>query len=215
MEEKHLCAYGCGQEAKFQLGNKKWCCSESQNSCPELRKKNSSAILKLYSDGVLNAKENYHKQSDESKLKQVWNRGKTLFKVEDVFKKNSHYTTALLKKYIKIFSLLKQRCDICGIETWNNKEIVFECHHIDGDKTNNILENLQLLCPNCHSQTNTFRGRNINGKRENFISDEKLLEALKNHKNIRRALMSLGLAAKGGNYYRATNLLNKENNKNV
>jgi len=29
MEEKHLCAYGCGQEAKFQLGNKKWCCSES------------------------------------------------------------------------------------------------------------------------------------------------------------------------------------------
>jgi len=92
---------------------------------------------------------------------------------------------------------------------------VFECHHIDGDKTNNILENLQLLCPNCHSQTNTFRGRNINGKRENFISDEKLLEALKNHKNIRRALMSLGLAAKGGNYYRATNLLNKENNKNV
>lgn len=43
MEEKHLCEYGCGQQAKFQLKNGKLCCSKSYNSCPCVKKKNSDA----------------------------------------------------------------------------------------------------------------------------------------------------------------------------
>lgn len=42
---RHLCDYGCGQEAHFQLKNRKWCCSKSWNSCPSMRKKNSNSIL--------------------------------------------------------------------------------------------------------------------------------------------------------------------------
>lgn len=43
MEEKHFCEYGCGQQAKFQLKNGRWCCCKSYQSCPELKKKNSNA----------------------------------------------------------------------------------------------------------------------------------------------------------------------------
>ena len=53
-------------------------------------------------------------------------------------------------------------CESCGIgENWNGKDLVLELDHIDGNNTNNSLENLRILCPNCHSQTPTFRGRNI------------------------------------------------------
>ena len=53
------------------------------------------------------------------------------------------------------------KCEECGIEDkWNGKDIVLELDHINGDKYDNRLENLRILCPNCHSQTETFRGRN-------------------------------------------------------
>ena len=52
-------------------------------------------------------------------------------------------------------------CQECGINEWNNKNIVLECDHIDGDKSNNVLSNARLLCPNCHSQTSTFKTKNI------------------------------------------------------
>ena len=48
-------------------------------------------------------------------------------------------------------------CECCGISSWNGKEIVFQLHHMDGNHKNNKLENLILLCPNCHSQTENYR----------------------------------------------------------
>ena len=51
-------------------------------------------------------------------------------------------------------------CECCGISKWQDAKIVLECDHIDGNKTNNVITNLRLLCPNCHSQTDTFKGRN-------------------------------------------------------
>jgi hypothetical protein len=47
-----LCNYGCGQEAKYQFRNSKWCCSKSQNSCPEMRKRNRKTNLKNYNDSI-------------------------------------------------------------------------------------------------------------------------------------------------------------------
>jgi len=52
------------------------------------------------------------------------------------------------------------KCAVCGITTHNNKPLVLECDHIDGNHKNNVPENLRLICPNCHSQTNTYKGRN-------------------------------------------------------
>ena len=57
--------------------------------------------------------------------------------------------------------MLENRCTECGQDsTWNGKHLVMQLDHIDGDRLNNLLDNLRLLCPNCHSQTPTFAGRN-------------------------------------------------------
>jgi hypothetical protein len=60
--------------------------------------------------------------------------------------------------------LLKVRgnqCELCRLESWRDRPIVVELHHIDGDRTNNVPENLQLLCPNCHSVTDNWKGKNL------------------------------------------------------
>lgn len=54
-------------------------------------------------------------------------------------------------------------CAICGIDQeWNGRPLLLQLDHIDGNKRNNILTNLRLLCPNCHSQTDTFVRKNVN-----------------------------------------------------
>ena len=57
-------------------------------------------------------------------------------------------------------NLVEYKCALCGLSEWLNKPLVLQLHHIDGDNSNNTLENLQLLCPNCHSQTNNYCGKN-------------------------------------------------------
>lgn len=51
-------------------------------------------------------------------------------------------------------------CDVCGISSWNEKNIVLEVEHKDGNSANNSPENVCLICPNCHSQTSTYKGAN-------------------------------------------------------
>lgn len=52
------------------------------------------------------------------------------------------------------------KCERCNNEEWNGLPIPLEVHHKDGNKKNNRLDNLEILCPNCHAQTETYRGRN-------------------------------------------------------
>jgi 5-methylcytosine-specific restriction endonuclease McrA len=55
---------------------------------------------------------------------------------------------------------LADRCSRCGISEWRGKRLVIQIDHINGVKNDWRIENLRMLCPNCHSQTNTFGGRN-------------------------------------------------------
>ena len=57
------------------------------------------------------------------------------------------------------------KCACCGVNSWQGKDITLEVNHIDGDASNNILENLEFLCPNCHAQTDTYRAKNKNSAR--------------------------------------------------
>lgn len=110
-----------------------------------------------------------------------------------------------------IIAIRGHKCEYCKQELWMGKPIPLEVHHIDGDKLNNTLDNLQLLCPNCHALTENYRGKNMNHNHNNYISDEDFINALKSTPNVRQALLKLGLTAKGANYDRAYNLLNKYN----
>ena len=60
-----------------------------------------------------------------------------------------------------MYNLMEEKCSDCGLgKEWNGKSITLELEHVDGNSHNNTLSNLKWLCPNCHSQTPTFRGRN-------------------------------------------------------
>lgn len=54
----------------------------------------------------------------------------------------------------------EHRCESCGATEWRGKPIPLELHHIDGNRKNNTLSNINLLCPNCHALTDNYRGGN-------------------------------------------------------
>jgi hypothetical protein len=70
------------------------------------------------------------------------------------------FQTYKLKNRLIKEGLLKNECSICGISEWNGKLLNCELDHIDGNRTNHRIENLRILCPNCHSQTDTYRSKN-------------------------------------------------------
>lgn len=65
-------------------------------------------------------------------------------------------------KYIRtiLFEDRGCKCEVCGVSEWNGKPLNMEIDHIDGIHTNNSPENLRIICPNCHSQTNTYKAKN-------------------------------------------------------
>ena len=107
-----------------------------------------------------------------------------------------------------IIALRGRKCECCGLKEWMGKPIPLEAHHKDGDELNSTLENLQLLCPNCHAMTDTYKGKNIKN-RDRIVPEEEFVKALREADNIRQALLTLGLTAKGRNYMRANELIIK------
>ena len=129
--------------------------------------------------------------------------------LEDILSNKEQYKNSnRLKKRLIEENVKEACCEICGIEEWLGKPAPLELDHINGDRFDNSLENLQILCPNCHAQTETYRGKNKKisqrGKRK---TDEEFLTAYEETTNIRQALIALGLAPKGANYDRMKRLL--------
>ena len=65
--------------------------------------------------------------------------------------------TSNLKKRLIKDEIKKHQCECCGLSEWVSEKIPLELHHRDGDRTNNTIENLELLCPNCHALTANYR----------------------------------------------------------
>ncbi len=106
-----------------------------------------------------------------------------------------------------LLSIKGRKCENCGLDTWLEKPITLEIHHIDGNHNNNHLDNLQLLCPNCHSYTDNYRGKKNTGKIK--VTDEEFIKALENSNNISQALKRCNLSLGSGNYKRANELIIK------
>lgn len=96
---------------------------------------------------------------------QGWSKGetrenKTYIPFDQYIKGGSIQTNKLRKKLLKE-GLKEYKCECCQNITWNGQPIPLEVHHIDGNKDRNEIENLQLLCPNCHALTDNYCGKNM------------------------------------------------------
>lgn len=80
--------------------------------------------------------------------------------LKDLLVKDSGYNCVRLKKRLIEEGLLQYCCSICGISSWQDAPIVLQLDHINGTNNDNRIENLRLLCPNCHSQTDSYGGKN-------------------------------------------------------
>ena len=94
---------------------------------------------------------------------QAWNRGKITGPkrhIEEYLKENSVVQSFKLKGRLIAEGLKQHKCECCGITEWMGKPAPIELDHINGNHHDNRLENLRILCPNCHAQTDTYRGKN-------------------------------------------------------
>ena len=196
----------CGKEFTPKKGLISFCslsCRNSRERTDEIKNKISESVKKSekFKQAQINKVKfiDYKKISEKSK--ETWNK-KLL---EEDFNTLSFER---LRKRVKLEQ--SNKCNLCGIDSWNGKPLTLELEHKDGNHHNNERENLECLCPNCHSQTDTWRGKNKTNKK-NKISDDIIVMTYLKCKNIRQTLIELNMAAKGGNYKKMNQLIKKYN----
>jgi 5-methylcytosine-specific restriction endonuclease McrA len=79
---------------------------------------------------------------------------------EEMFCENSTCDRSTLRNRIIKEEIFKYECSECGIIDWNTKPLTMQLDHIDGNPHNHKLDNLRMICPNCHGQTETWCGKN-------------------------------------------------------
>lgn len=87
--------------------------------------------------------------------------------------------SAFLLKRLVTEGYKEYRCEECGISEWQNKPISLQLHHKDGNHKNNKLDNLQVLCPNCHTQTDNYGAKVSNETKEKRLEVKRKIKELK------------------------------------
>lgn len=149
---KH-CLY-CGEKIVFERRRAKFCnssCSASYNNQGRNRHTNRIRLMvrtEVCSCGKPKLKRN--KYCDECATKHVYQRKDSTVEAR----------TDRTRKRI-LTETRGYRCEVCGISRWMEMPIKLEIDHIDGNSDNNDISNLRLLCPNCHSLTETYKTANM------------------------------------------------------
>lgn len=191
----------CG--TKICKENKTGYCRICSNKRPEVRQKNSEGLKKAHKEGRKTPVPSWGSE----KGRQTYIERK---KIDFLKHPLVHRSTSAIRNNL-LLSGRECKCETCGVSDWRGQKLSLEIHHIDGDRFNNSLDNLQFLCPNCHSQTKNYKTRN--SKRQNkTVTDEELLAAYKKYGSAAKAFKILGLAG-AGNYNRLYNILVEEANK--
>ena len=153
-----------------------------------------------------------------------WSRGKTCvddvrithkYTYDDVFCKNSKATASRARMLLLRMSLKEYKCSVCGVTDWNGLPLKLQMHHINGDRYDHNLENLEFVCPNCHSQTPNFCNSGNAKSRNYMITDEEILLALTKNNIMRDVIEMLGYSDKNPNIRKRIKRIAKDNNITV
>ena len=118
------------------------------------------------------------KRYDDTGIPKKW--------LSEVLVENSTGNSNKLKERLIQYGVKKYQCENpkCGITEWCGEPITLELHHINGNHYDNRLENLVLLCPNCHSQTTNFRGKNSDNSLNKKLSEIAIEESKTGMENL-------------------------------
>ena len=157
--------------------------------------------------------------------------------LKDSLIEHSTYQRVRLKERLIEDGILEEKCLICGLgPEWNGQRLVLQIDHVNGVSDDNRIENLRILCPNCHTQTLNFAGRNLRTEKFNreclqcgaaanntelcqtcFLASRKGISKIKNRKIkdrpskevVKQEVEDLGFVAVGKKYGVSDNAVRK------
>lgn len=135
------------------------------------------------------------------KPNQNWTKGKSAYNddrikskySDNLFVENSGARREYIKSLIIKHNLIEYRCLECGLNNfWNKKVLSLQLDHINGVRNDNRLDNLRFLCPNCHTQTETYCSKN-KGITINTLDKEFIICTMKESSSITEVINKIGL----------------------
>ena len=195
----------CNNDHDGSYGSGKFCsrpCSNSRGPRTDaVKNKISIGVKQSISEGKVRKQATQEEiESNIQKVKATWNKKLLEADFDDL---------GWDSKRKRIIFEQAGQCVKCGLSEWLGQPLILEIDHINGCNNDDKRENLEGLCPNCHSTTDTWRGRNKQANKiiKPHTTDEARVRAYLETGSIRQALLKLGLAAKGANYGRVKRAL--------
>ena len=153
----------CGEQHNGSFGSGRFCsrsCANSRTFTKEAKLKKSVKSSTAWKDGRMDGIDFNVVNNDPEKIRKSQETWISKYLEERELGKLHSWDT--IRKYH--FILKNYTCEVCGTSEWNGETAPLELHHIDGDINNNVDSNLQVVCPNCHAQTDNYCGKNIENR---------------------------------------------------
>ena len=153
----------CDKEFVPKKGTINYCsisCRNSRSFSDQTKEKKSCITKRKWLDGTYSLVDWENVNNDVEKISKSLDVGEKK-SYDRIFNGEKLHIQTLRKLLI---GDVDSCCELCNTSEWLGSPITLEIHHIDGNNKNNELSNLQILCPNCHSQTDNYRAKNIKKK---------------------------------------------------